>query len=74
MVPAGLRTRVSVLLPAAVALFLQELRARLGPGSIGAFTFADNVASRRVLEKSGFALVEAFEEDGVPSLYLQREL
>lgn len=59
---------------AAVALFLQELRARLGPGSIGAFTFADNVASRRVLEKCGFALVEAFEEDGVPSLYLQREL
>lgn len=57
---------------AAVRLFLAEAEDRYGLASIGAFTYADNVASIRVLEKNGFALEEEFEEDGVVSRYYQR--
>lgn len=39
--------------------------------TIGAFTFSDNLASIRVLEKNGFVVMEEFEEDGVLSKYLQ---
>ena len=38
----------------------------------GAFTFADNKASIRVLEKNGFAVQESFVEDGRESVYLER--
>lgn len=40
--------------------------------SIGAFTFADNIASIRVLEKNGFSVQESFVEDGRESVYLER--
>lgn len=55
----------------AVRLFLTEVRDRFQFESIGAFTYAANSASMRVLEKNGFALVEKFEEDGVESCYYQ---
>ena len=58
----------------AVAVFLQKAMAKYGLRSIGAFTFADNMASRRVLEKNGFLLMEEFEEDGRLSCYYQREV
>lgn len=56
----------------AVRLFLAEVEDRYMLGSIGAFTYAENVASIRVLEKNGFALEEEFEEDGKLSRYYQR--
>ena len=59
---------------AAVALFLKELRAKYEVNSIGAFTFADNPASIRVLEKNGFIVLEEFSEDGRDSKYLERML
>ena len=56
----------------ALGLFLTEIRERFGLERIGAFTFADNTASIRVLEKNGFRLMEAFTEDGVESGYYLR--
>ena len=58
----------------AVALFLAEVRERYDLRTVGAFTYADNEASIRVLEKNGFSLTEDFFEDGKWSKYFQREL
>lgn len=58
----------------AVSLFLREVRERYGIKTVGAFTFSNNLASIRVLEKNGFALVEAFTEEGRESKYFQRPL
>ena len=56
---------------AAVRMFLQNIRARYHVKTVGAFTYSHNTASIRVLEKNGFAVMEEFREDGVPSKYLQ---
>lgn len=56
----------------ALALFLEEIRERFGLSCLGAFTFADNTASIRVLEKNGFQCRESFAEDGVESRYFER--
>ena len=56
---------------AAVNMFMKNICERYGVKSIGAFTFAQNKASIRVLEKNGFTVMEEFEEDGVWSKYLQ---
>lgn len=53
----------------ALGLFLEEIRERFGLERIGAFTFASNTGSVRVLEKNGFRLQESFTEDGVESRY-----
>ena len=58
---------------AAVKMFIQNICARYHVKTIGAFTFAHNLASIRVLEKNGFVLMEEFEEDGVLSMYFQLE-
>lgn len=58
----------------ALELFLEELRERFGLERIGAFTFASNAGSIRVLEKNGFRLAEAFTEDGAESGYYFRTL
>ncbi len=58
----------------AVRLFLEEIRVKFGLATIGAFTYAENGASIRVLEKNGFVLTEEFIEDGVVSRYYQRRL
>lgn len=55
----------------AVRLFLKELRSRFSIHIIGAFTYADNAASIRVLEKCGFTQMEAFTENGRDSLYYE---
>ncbi len=55
----------------AVALFLDELRNKIGLKTIGAFVYLDNVASIRVLEKSGFVKIEEFDEEGRRSGYYQ---
>ena len=55
----------------AVAMFLKEVRARFALRTIGAFTFSDNLASIRVLEKNGFTEIEEFSEDGRDSKYFQ---
>ena len=55
----------------AVAIFLKEVRARYALNTIGAFTFSDNLASVRVLEKNGFSEIEEFSEDGRDSKYFQ---
>lgn len=56
----------------ALGLFLKEIRERFGLERVGAFTFAGNAASIRVLEKNGFRLQEFFTEDGVESRYYRR--
>ena len=56
----------------ALSLFLAEIRERFGLERVGAFTFAGNAASIRVLEKNGFRLTESFVEDGVESGYYLR--
>lgn len=56
----------------ALELFLGEVQERFGLERIGAFTFAANTPSIRVLEKNGFRLRETFVEDGVESGYYQR--
>lgn len=58
----------------ALMLFMDEVERRFGLRTLGAFTYSANTASARVLEKSGFALIEEFEEDGVLSRYYQAEL
>ena len=55
----------------AVSLFIKNVCERYEVKTIGAFTFAHNNASIRVLEKNGFIVMEEFEEDGVLSKYLQ---
>lgn len=56
----------------AVRLFLAEVRERFGLRTLGAFTYAGNAGSIRVLEKNGFRLEESFEEEGVLSCYYQK--
>ena len=55
----------------AVGMFIKNICVKFGIKTIGAFTYAHNYASIRVLEKNGFSVVEEFEEDGVLSKYLQ---
>ena len=55
----------------AVAMFLKEVRAKYALHTIGAFTYSDNLASVRVLEKNGFTEMEEFSEDGRDSKYFQ---
>ena len=57
----------------AVKMFIQSICTLYDFKTIGAFTFAHNLASIRVLEKNGFVVIEEFEEDGVLSKYLQLE-
>ena len=54
-------------------MFIQNICARYNIKSIGAFTFANNQASIKVLEKNEFTIMEEFEENGVLSKYLQLE-
>lgn len=56
---------------AAVAMFLKEVQAEYAFRTVGAFTFSDNRASIRVLEKNGFTELEAFSEGGRDSKYFQ---
>lgn len=58
----------------AVRLFLAEVMERFGLTSLGAFTYTENAASIRVLEKNGFKLEEEFEEEGKRSRYYQRRI
>lgn len=58
----------------AVALFLAEIWEKYDIRTIGAFTYSDNIASIKVLEKNGFSLMEEFSEDGRQSKYFQHEL
>ena len=55
----------------ALAAFLPEIARRFALRTAGAFTYADNLPSIRVLEKNGFRLTEEFIEDGRPSRYYQ---
>ena len=56
---------------AALKLFIEAIRAKYGVKTIGAFTYANNLASISVLEKNGFSVMEEFEENGILSKYLQ---
>ena len=56
---------------AALKLFIEAIRTKYGVKTIGAFTYANNLASISVLEKNGFSVMEEFEENGVLSKYLQ---
>lgn len=56
----------------ALRLFLIEVREHFDLNVFGAFTYEENVASRRVLEKNGFLLKQRFTEDGAASCYYER--
>lgn len=56
---------------AAVSLFLNEIKGKYELHTIGAFTFSENRASIKVLEKNGFSFVEEFYEDRRKSQYFQ---
>ena len=56
----------------ALRLFLDEIRDRFSLERVGAFTFTENTASIRVLEKNGFRLAESFTEGGRASGYYLR--
>lgn len=58
----------------AVDSFLCEIIKKFGLKSIGAFTFAGNGASIAVLKKNGFEVLERFFENGVESVYLQKNI
>jgi len=58
----------------AVELFLEEIGRRFELKKLGAFTYCDNGASMRVLEKNGFVKIEEFMEDGRLSVYYQKEM
>ena len=58
----------------ALGLFLRDAGPNFGLRTVGAFTFADNLPSLRVLEKNGFHLAEEFTDDGVLSRYYQLDL
>ena len=58
---------------AAVRMFINTIGIKYRMRSIGAFTFSQNIASLKVLERNGFSVVEEYEEDGVLSKYLQYE-
>ena len=53
-------------------LFLEDIIERFNLKHIGAFSYLENIASIRVLEANGFCRMEEFTEDGVASVYLQR--
>ena len=55
----------------AVARFLKEVQAKYSLRTIDAFTFSENLASIRVLEKNGFTQFKEFSEDGRDSKYFQ---
>lgn len=55
----------------AVGLFLKELRQNYQMKELGAFLYATNAASRRVLEKNGFVKSETLVEDGIESFYYE---
>lgn len=57
----------------AIGMFLRNVCGKYPVKTVGAFTFAHNAASIKVLEKNGFSTIEEFEEDGVLSKYLQWE-
>ncbi len=54
-----------------IPLFLEDVFSRYRIDSIGAFTFASNLASRKALQNSGFSELESFIEDGQESVYLE---
>ncbi|MCD8084967.1 MAG: GNAT family N-acetyltransferase [Clostridiales bacterium] len=56
----------------AVRLFVEFLRNDYHIKTIGAFTYRNNIASVRVLNKNGFALIEQFEDAGRASVYLEK--
>lgn len=55
----------------AVGLFLKELRQNYQMKELGAFLYASNAASRRILEKNGFVKAETIVEDGIESFYYE---
>ena len=57
----------------ALALFLSEISQCYGISCFGAFSFSENSASIRVLEKNGFFIQESFSENGIESVYMQTE-
>ena len=57
----------------ALRLFIAEIVPKFDLKSLGAFIFASNIASIRVLKKNSFTKREEFEEDGLLSCYLQVE-
>jgi len=54
-----------------IPLFMEDIFSRYRIDTIGAFTFASNLASRKALQKAGFKELESFMEDEQESVYLE---
>ena len=54
-----------------IPLFIKDIFACYTIDTIGAFTFAANLPSRKALQNSGFKESESFTEDGIESVYLE---
>ena len=61
------------IMTSALELFLSEIQHRYGISCFGAFSYLDNAASVYVLKKNGFRLLETFSENGVSSVYMQKD-
>ena len=57
-----------------VHLFIKEISEHYNLKSFGAFTYANNIASIRVLEKNDFKLIETIIESNIESRYYQYEI
>lgn len=57
----------------ALQLFISEITDKFCVKSIGAFTYSANEGSVKVLLKNGFANKETFTEDGIESIYFQKD-
>ena len=57
----------------ALHLFMKEISERFQLKSLGAFTYSENTASIRVLEKNDFKCIETMIEDNIESRYYQYE-
>ena len=58
----------------ALRQFLEQIAERFQVKTVGGFTFWENKASAKVMEKNGFLLMEQFVEDGVESCYYQKKI
>jgi len=57
----------------ALRRFMDTIVPRFGLKTVGGVAYSSNKASLRVLEKNGFVRMKEFEEDGVLSVYYQKE-
>lgn len=56
-----------------IPLFMKEVYSRYRINTVGAFTYASNLASQKALQKAGFQALDSFLEAGRESVYLEHK-